>query len=621
MNALVAETKVIMPQMFQSGMVMQRGKSLPIWGKADSGERVLVTFKKIKYETIADANGQWMVMLPMQKAGGPYQITVNDIVISDVLIGDVWLCSGQSNIDVTVERVYPQYTKDIDTYSNNNIRLFRIQTDTDIHGPKDDVKPTKWVTANKQNAWKFSAVGYFLAREMYQKNGVPQGIIVNSLGGSPIEAWLAADTLMKYYPEDYRRTQFYQDNELVKVMQKSNQLASNRWQKVMDDTDPGILEGYASSDYDDSNWKIKGQYENITGERSFTGSFWARQQVKIDATHAGQPARLLVGTLYDADYTYINGKEVGRTYYQYPPRRYTIPAGLLKEGDNALTVRFVTKGGNPHFIKDKPYKIIFEDGTEVPLKEQWRVHEGARMIQCPQVSFNVQNLPSVLYNAMLCPLAPYAMTGVVWYQGESNIHNGYGYQQLLTYLVNGWRQLFEQPDLPFMIVQLANYMEATEQPQNSAWSHVREAQRLTAKELDNVELAVAIDLGEAVDIHPLRKWEVAQRVAMGFDKMLWNKNVNLSPEVLEAKQDGGNVVLVLDQPLRDTEKLYEFELASADGIFVNAEARAEGNKIIIKSPLSNPTKVRHAWKNNPVRINSYSKQGLPLGPFQINVIL
>lgn len=617
--ALVADAKVVLPQLFQSGMVLQRGKSLPVWGKADAGETVVVTFKKKTYETVADADGRWSVTLPKQKAGGPFELKVNDIVISDVLIGDVWLCSGQSNIDVTIERVYPQYTTEIDNYSNDEIRLLRVQTDTDTHGPKWDIKKTKWVTANKENAWLFSAVGYFLGREMHKKNGVPQGIIVNSLGGTPIQAWLSADSLNRHYPNDYRQTQFYQDDNMVRTIQRGNQLASNRWQKVMDDTDPGLKDGYTAADYDDSHWAVKNQYDNITGKRQYMGSFWVRQTVKVDAAHAGKPARLLVGTLFDADYTYINGKEVGRTYYQYPPRRYNIPAGLLKEGANALTVRFVTKGGNPHFIKDKPYKIIFEDGKELPLSEEWRVHEGAGMLPCPQVNFNLQNLPSVLYNAMLYPLAPYSLSGVVWYQGESNTGDGYGYQKKLSQLMSGWRQLWQMPDLPFVVVQLANYMAASDKPQDSDWSQVREAQRLAVKETDNAALAVAIDLGEAVDIHPLRKWEVAQRVAMGFDKLLWNKTLMLYPEVVDVNVSGSDVVLQLDQPLRENGKLYEFETAGSDGRFANAEAIAEGDKIIIKSAVATPAKVRYAWKNNPARVNAYSKAGLPMSPFEMNI--
>ena len=615
-STMAAEAKVQLPQMFQSGMVLQRGKPIPVWGKADAGESVSVTFRKKVYNTTADDQGQWMVTLPVQKAGGPYELKIKggndgdeaEKVISDVLIGDVWLCSGQSNIDVTVERVYPQYGAVIDDYENANIRLFRVQNDTDTHGPKTDIKPTaiNWKPATKQNAWLFSAVGYFLGREMYEKTGVPQGIIVNSWGGTPIQAWLSADTLKAHFPDEYMRTLYFQDDEMVRSMQRANAMAQKQWNKVLDDNDHPGEEG----------WKEKDQYDNLTGERQYCGSFWARQQINVDASHAGQAARLLVGTLYDADYTYINGKQVGHTGYQYPPRRYQVPAGLLKEGSNTLSIRFITKGGNPHFIKEKPYKLIFEDNTEIPLSTKWQVHEGVRMPQCPQTDVSIQNLPTVLYNAVLCPLAPYALQGVVWYQGESNTGgDARHYEQWLTELVTGWRQLWNEPDMPFVVVQLANFMQPSDQPQDTGWSTVREAQRKVAATLDNTELACIIDLGETVDIHPLRKREVAQRIALGFDHIIWNKKSLLSPQIVKAETQGRQVTITLDQALSTDGQLYEFEVAGKDGRYHNAEATAKGNQIFIQSPFDDAQSVRYAWKNNPIRANVYGKSGLPMSPF------
>ncbi len=620
------ESSLRLPQLFQSGMVMQRGVSLPVWGWAKAGESVDVVFKKKVYTCVADADGRWQVELPAQKAGGPHTIIIKcgeqQTELTNVLIGDVWLCSGQSNIDVTIERVYPQYGKVIDDYSNEQIRMFRVQTDTDMYEPKQDVKstPINWLTASKQNAWTFSAVGYFLAREMYEKTGVPQGVIVNSLGGTPIQAWLSADSLQKYFPNDYRRLQFYQDDEMVAAMSKANQKVSSRWEKLLDEYDPGLSEDYAQPEYDDHEWTVKNQYDPLTANPQYTGSFWARQQVKIDAWHAGQPARLLVGTLYDMDYTFMNGKEVGRTYYQYPPRRYQIPSGLLHEGDNTLTIRFITKGGAPHFIKEKPYKLIFEDGTELPLSEQWRVHEGATMQRPPLSDISVQNLPSVLYNAMLHPLAPYSLAGVVWYQGESNTGgDSKYYEQMLNQLITGWRQLWKNESLPFMVVQLANFMEPSEKPQHTGWTEVREAQRQATLHNDNTELAVIIDLGETVDIHPLRKREVAQRIALGFERMLWNKKLALSPVVVKSTTDGSKVNLSVDQPLLSDGVLYEFELAGADGRFVNAEATGSGSGIVVTSPIEKPVYVRYAWKNNPIRANVFAKNGLPMSPFTLKV--
>lgn len=645
-----AEAKVSMPQMFQSGMVVQRNKPIPVWGNANPGESVSVTFRKKKYETTADTQGHWRIDLLKQKAGGPYTIVVegnsddsSPITLDNVLVGDVWLCSGQSNIDVTIERVYPQYGKVIDEYENSEIRMFRVQTDTDTHGPKADIKPTpiNWKPVNRQNAWLFSAAGYFLGREMYAKTGVPQGIIVNSVGGTPIQAWLDADTLRQYYPQEYQRTLFFQDDDMVRSLQRANMQAQNRWQKMLTDTDPGFAEGFTARDYDDSQWPLLDAFitkggrqlsNNLTKDFRYTGSFWARQHVTIDAAHAGQKARLLVGTLYDADQTYVNGKQVGSTGYQYPPRRYTIPEGLLVTGDNALTVRFVTKGGAPHFIPEKPYKLIFDDGTEVALSPQWRGREGMRMPQCPSADAGGQNLPSVLYNAMHYPLAPYALSGMVWYQGESNTGNPRPYEHYLTMLVTGWRQLWQQPDLPFTIVQLANHdgrqqtgnpspLTPQIEPQpNSGWAQLREAQRLVAKKLDNVELASAIDLGEPVDIHPLRKREVAERIGLCFDRTVYHdKKVKLMPEIVGTNIDGRTVTLTFDQPLRPNLALCEFEVAGSDGHFSNAAARAVGNTVIIDSPIDNPIRVRHAWKDNPIQLNAYSQTGLPIGPFEISL--
>jgi len=630
------EAEITLPQLFQSGMVLQRNKPVPVWGQANPGEHVSLTFKKKVYETSADAQGHWEITLPQQKAGGPYTLVLKGdnqktIEISDVLFGDVWLCSGQSNIDVTIERVYPQYGHVIDDYQNPEIRMFRVQTDTDTHGPKQDIRPThiNWKPVTKDNAWLFSAVGYFLGREMYEKTGVPQGIIVNSVGGTPIQAWLDADTLKQRHPQEYQRTLFFQDDNMVKSIQAANRQAQARWQRMLDENDPGLSGGYTARNYDDSQWEVKNVFTRLSDERqqsvnlskSFrhNGTFWARQHITIDAAHAGQKARLLVGTLYDADVTYVNGKQVGSTGYQYPPRRYTIPAGLLVEGDNALTIRFTTRGGAPHFIPEKPYKLIFDDGTEVALSETWRIREGASMPQCPSADAGGQNLPSVLYNAMHYPLAPYALSGMVWYQGESNTGDGLAYEQYLTELVTGWRQLWKSPDLPFVVVQLANFMDPSDQPQNTGWSQVREAQRLVAQKLPNTELAVIIDLGETVDIHPLRKWEVAQRIARNFDHLLWNKKLPLSPKVIKAERENNDVVLTLDQTLRTDGPLFEFEVAGTDGKYSNAEANGQGRRIVIKTSVTHPKSVRYAWKNNPLRANVFSKEDLPMSPCQIEV--
>lgn len=649
-----ATAEVTLPQLFQSGMVLQREKPVPVWGKADAGQQVSISLtaqnggkaktKSKVFTTTADEEGRWRIDLPAMKAGGPYVIEVKGDneeprLLTDVLVGDVWLCSGQSNIDVTIERVYPWYVKDIDTYENPKIRLFRVQNDTDTRGPRDDIRPTavNWKPVNKQNAWLFSAVGYFLGRRMFEKSGVPQGIIVNSWGGTPIEAWIAADSLGKYFPQQVDKTRLYQNDELVRAQQRANMLMSQQWNQLLDQKDPGISQQFNTLEYDDSGWQQVDQYDNrwayITPQtpharpQSVIGTIWLRQHVKVDKAHAGQPARLLLGTLFDADQTFVNGRQVGSTGYQYPPRRYDIPEGLLREGDNVVTVRFINKYGTAHFIPEKPYLLAFGadrfslnplPADVIPLSTKWLHHAGATMPSCPSGDVSLQNMGTTLYNAVLHPLAPYALSGIVWYQGESNTGQPQYYRQLLTTMIGNWRDRWQQPQLPFVVVQLANHMQPSDQPQNSNWAQLREAQRLVALHTDNVELASAIDLGETVDIHPLRKREVAERIGLCFDRLVYHdKKVKLMPQVVASTVEGNRVTLTFDQPLREG-SLNEFELAGPDGRFVNATATAQGNTIIVTADIEQPTRLRHAWKDNPLRLNAYALTGLPVGPFELS---
>ena len=642
--ASLMEAKVTLPQLFQSGMVLQRGKVIPVWGKADACEVVTIQFNKKQYTVTADAEGKWRIDLPKMKAGGPYQLTVGELVIDNVMIGDVWLLSGQSNIDVHIERVYPQYAQEVDNYENDQIRLFRVQNDTDTHGVRDDIRPTSinWKPLNKQNAWPFSAVGYFLGKRMYEKNKVAQGIIVNSWGGTPIEAWISKDSLEHDYPMLVKRTQFFQNDEYVKAQAQANMQAERQWQKILHESDPGIKQNWTSADYDDSAWQTINQWN--WGWRG-TGTAWLRQHIIIDKVHAQKPARLLLGTLFDRDVTYLNGQQIGQTGYQYPPRRYDIPEGLLREGDNVITVRFINKYGMVHFIPEKPYLIAFGDDRcsqnpmpkdVIPLSEEWKFSVGAEMPNCPSGDISLQNIPTTLYNAVLYPLAPYALSGVVWYQGESNTGNPAPYADYLKKLMGCWRDCWQDQQMPFVIVQLANYdgrqqtafprpITLQTEPVNSGWAQLREAQRLTVKADARAELAVINDLGETVDIHPLRKKEVAERIGICFDRLVYNNKVNLAPEVTASEMKDNKIVLTLDQPVEAGE-IYSFEVAARDGdcVFQNVKAHAEGNKITLTlpkdfHPLSKVYAVRYAWKDNPIMANVRSQAGLPMSSFEISI--
>lgn len=602
---------VTLPALFQSHMVLQRGQDIPVWGWAGQGETVTVEFRGKKYSATADSNGKWQVMLPKQKAGGPYTLSINDKTLTDVMVGDVWLCSGQSNVDVTIERVYPQYASDIDAYNNDKIRLFQVRTKASVKESKDVNVNVAWKSANKQNAWTFSSLGYFLGRKMYEETGVAQGIIQSSLGGSPIQAWLDIDSLKN---TDYYSTfLLYTDSAYIADQTKANNRANDVWTNTMNITDPGISGKYAESSCPDYSWRTYNQYDNWSWARyegkSITGSIWLRQHINIDKEHAGKPARLLLGTFHDMDYTYVNGKQVGVTYYQYPPRRYNIPAGLLHEGDNVIAVRIIVKSGMANFFKDKPHEIVFdEDKSIVPLSLDWKIKTGSLMPEGPLGGkINTNNQASVLYNGMISPLAPYAIKGVVWYQGESNTGKPMEYGGMLTKMMGNWRSIFENPTLPFNIVQLAGYMDYSEKPQDSTWSQLREQQRLSAKDDAYATITCAHDLGEASDIHPLRKREVAERCAMALLKGIQ------SPQPVRIEKRGDSMVVIMDQQLQDNNGTGDIEIFS-NGKWQNVTGKAHGAEIIIDAIGD---KVRYAWKSNPINATLMGKNGLPVVPFEL----
>ena len=629
--------KVTMPQLFQSGMVMQRGKIIPVWGKADAGETVTIRFNKKQFQTTADANGRWQVDLPKMKAGGPYQMAINELTIDNIMIGDVWLLSGQSNIDVHIERVYPQYTTEVDNYENTNIRLYRVQNETSTHGVKDDIRPTSinWKPLNKQNAWPFSAIGYFLGKKMFEKNKVAQGIIVNSWGGTPIEAWISEDSLKADYPMLIKKMQIYQSDNYVRAQMQANGAANHQWETMLNEADPR----YADTQCDDSQWPVINQ-NNWTWRG--TGSVWLRKHITIDKEHAGKPARLLLGTLFDRDVTYLNGKQIGQTGYQYPPRRYDIPEGLLREGDNVIAIRFINKYGACHFIPEKPYMLCFGDDRMsqnpmpkdvLPLGDEWKMKVGAEMPQCPSSDVSLQNLPTTLYNAVLYPLAPYAINGIVWYQGESNTGNPAPYADYLKKLMGNWRDCWHDQQMPFVIVQLANYdgrqqtgfprpITPQTEPVNSGWAQLREAQRTAAKADAHAELAVINDLGETVDIHPLRKKEVAERIALCFDKLIYNNKVKLSPEVVSTQVSDAAIQLTLDQPIQEGD-LYTFEVCNnGSNKYQNVHAVGRGNVITLLVPMvsqASGLKIRYAWKDDPKQANVRSLSGLPMSSFEMTI--
>ena len=514
-NALQTDAKVKLPALISDGMVLQREQPVKIWGTADAGESVSVTFMKKKYAATADNNGHWSVTLPSMKAGGPYLMRINDIKLNDILIGDVWLCSGQSNMELPVSRVTDMFATEINEYSNERIRQIIIPKVYNFHAPQEPLSATSWKPMTQENVMNFSALAYFFAKEMYEKTKVPVGIINSSWGGTPIEAWISEEGL-KEFPIYINDKRLYEDDAYCAHIKKLEGESFYRWNLSLYRSDAGLHEKtpWYASNYDDSNWQTVNMFSRTWGNdglNPIAGSHWLRQNVEIPQTWNNKEVTLRLGCIIDADSVYVNGTFAGTTGYQYPPRIYRIPAGILKPGVNNITVRIISNGGQPEFVQEKPYKLICDDES-INLKEEWKYRLGTPMPSAPNMMFFCYK-PVCLYNTMIAPLQHYTLRGTVWYQGESNVSRRNEYATLLTAMMADWRRTFSQPELPFYIVELADYLSKEDISGRKAWAEMRLEQAKAAQTTPNAFLIRNNDLGEWNDIHPLDKKTLGRRVA------------------------------------------------------------------------------------------------------------
>ena len=596
--------KVRLPKLVSDKMVLQRDTDLKIWGWADAGEKVTVRLQGNYYETEADKNGNWEVTLPPQQAGGPYLLEVNEIVIRDVLVGDVWLCSGQSNQETPIHRLTEMFPE-INVSNNHMIRHYKV--------PTQDIKETLaeeiagnavWHSGVASEVMNWTALAYFYAQEAYAKTKVPQGMLVSSLGGSAIESWVSQEHL-KEFPR------LVLDKEALELMnQASKDQGEGKWNQL---------------NWDDSDWKtmqMPGTWrENGVNVR---GTVWLRKDFEIPEAMEGRHARLAMGTLVHNDAVFVNGVYVGSTGYEYPPRRYQIPAGVLRKGKNTIAVRLNAPAGNGEFIKDKPYKII-GDAAEIDLTGTWKYKVGLDLAEVSKYTERLKNRQSVgsgLYNGMIYPIRHYRVKGAIWYQGESNAGRSHEYGALMSALITNWRELWQKPELPFLLVQLPNFMEKHEKPTDSGWARIREAQLNTFKTTPNTALAVTYDVGEWNDIHPLNKKAVAQRLFLGARKVVYGEKVTHSgPVYQDMKIEGDKIVISFTETGRGLMAkggtLKHFAIAGEDKQFVWAEAVIRGNKVVVSSKsVKNPVAVRYAWSDNPDEANLCNKEGLLASPFR-----
>jgi sialate O-acetylesterase len=627
--AAPARAQVRLPRLVSSGMVLQREAPVHIWGWAKAGEAVTVAFQGKTYRATAGPDGQWRVQLPAMKAGGPYELKIdasNHLVLKDILLGDVWFCAGQSNMELPMRRVRDKYPQEVATANNPRIRQFDVPMRYDFRGPKHDVTGGSWVALTPETVLGFSAVGYFFAKEINAKYQVPVGLIKVAVGGSPAEAWLSADAL-KQFPKYEQQAAPYRDSAAVAGIRQRESAGVSDWYQRLHQADQGEAPGqpkWSSPSYDASAWptmNVPGYWADQTPLGMVNGVLWFRKEVEVPAGMAGQPGRLELGTLVDADSTYINGQLVGTTAYQYPPRKYDFGPGILKAGRNVITVRLISNGGRGGFTKEKTYQLT-AGGQSLDLRGPWQYKLGATTPPTPGTT-TFQYQPGGLYNGLVAPALPYAIKGVLWYQGESNVGRPADYYALTSTLVQDWRTHFQRPDLPFLYVQLANINAAKKEPGESNQALVRDAQRRLLA-LPRTGMAVIHDVGEWNDIHPLDKQTVGHRLALAAEKVAYGdaKLVASGPLYQTMKIAGNQATLTFASVgtalvAKGGGQLAGFTIAGADHKFVPASARIEGNKIIVSSDqVAAPVAVRYAWADNPEGANLSNKEGLPASTFR-----
>lgn len=625
-SSLNVNAKVKLPRLISDGMILQRNETIHLWGWANPGERVKIEFLGKTVTSKAKKDGKWQIdWLPIE-AGGPYAMKINEIEISNILVGDVWLCSGQSNMELQIRRVMDLYADEIMKINNTSIRLFRCSSRNDFDTPQENYIDGEWKPATLDNVMEFPALAYFFADQIAKNQNVPVGIISTAIGGSPIESWISNSNNAKYL-----------DQWLARKLKLDSLQAANKGNETeppfnfmseLNKMDKGIGR-WSREDVDAKDWasiSVPGYWLEQDVDLTM-GSMWYYKEFFVPDSLIGKDAILRLGRIIDSDLAFVNGHFVGTISYQYPPRIYKVASTVLKPGINKLVVRIICPGGVGGFVQDKPYELRI-GSQAIDLTGDWKCQIGAKITPPKRRAFGGMSFrPGGLFNGLINPVANYRIKGVVWYQGESNTGQGKVYGQMLKTLINDWRTKFEKKTMPFLYVQLSNLGTTPRHITESGWAMVREAQRRTL-EMPYTGMAVSHDVGEWNDIHPLNKKEVARRLVLEARRVAYGDTAIVSngPLYKSMEPKGNSIVLTFESVgsgLYTNSLLDGFQIAGDDGKFVWAQAIViSRNKVKVWSrEIANPKTVRYAWQDNPVGANLKNKEGLPASCFSTDVNL
>lgn len=623
-----------LPALFNDHLVLQRDRANPVWGWDRPGREVSVSLNgQPLASTRANTDGRWSLTLPPLPAGGPHELIIEGTtrrVLRDVLVGEVWLCTGQSNMQFPVRQSANGEAEAADA-AFPRMRLFSVARKT-AAAPLDDVEG-KWTPCSPETAREFSAVGFFFGRTLAQTLDVPVALIDLSWGGSPIEAWTALEDVDR---EPALAPLAAHCREFLQLSSKEGaHQAFRSWEKIRDaalaDT-RGVSLGWAKPDFNDSTWAgcpVPGTFDEAAGE--VDGAVWYRRTIEIPPAWAGRDLELHLGVIDDLDHTYWNGTLIGQTgtdtkeYYKHP-RIYTVPGALVKAGPTLLAVRVFDEYLSGGFISHASDLWLAPHGAatneRIPLAGGWKVKVEQIIPEKPWAQDQPQARPEGIFNALISPLIPFGIRGVLWYQGENNLGYATRYAVQFPLMIAAWRRRWAQGDFPFLFVQLANYGVRHAQPSGGAWAELRDAQA-AALRLPNTAMVTAIDVGTADNLHPTDKKTVGTRLAANALALVYGHSIpdcaGPTPEHVELtahelrisyRHAATGLATTDDRPPQG------FALVGADGRTDWASARIEGSAIVLSlAATPRPVKVKYAWADNP-DVNLFNRAGFPALPFR-----
>jgi sialate O-acetylesterase len=607
-------------------VVLQRGQPIPVWGTANPGESVTVSLGSTSRKVKADAKGSWRVELPPMQAGGAYVLDASSATgrstASDVLIGDVWLCSGQSNMEYPVRRAL-NGDGEVESSADPQLRLMKVPQQL-AEVPKSGFsKPPAWRASEPDSVWDFSAACYFMVRDFRSTQKVPIGAIDDSWGGTPIRAWMNEASLRASGGTEAADAAAVHRSNPNAAVRKFGEEWGAWWRKQTGDA-PGHEPWNSAAGL---NWKPVPSlaYWDAWGPdwSKHIGAIWAERVVDLTGAEATGPATLSLSAVDDVDQTFVNGIAVGGLNDPANPRSYPIPAGVLKPGENRIVVYVRNNWGPGGFAgpADK-FALTLANGTAKPLGSGWQYAPIADSIPGPpSAPWGSSSGAATIYNAMVAPLGPTRFAGVAWYQGEADVGQP-GYDRRLAAWIANWRTQFGEPSLPFLIVGLAGWGPVTAKPTESGWAELINEQRLAVQRDPRTALVSAIDLGEPADIHPANKQEVGRRLALAAKKLAYpSADGRVGPMPVGVARASDSFVVSFTKPLQTLsgDPALGFELCgSGPGTCRYADARAQGNTVVVRADSKPVSRVRYAWIDYPI-VNLYDLDMLPAPVFELPV--